>query len=62
MPLKNTFVAVVVGKPIEVPKVEGTPSPEVVNEYLERYCLAVKELFERHKPKYGKPDEFLEIY
>ena len=60
MPLKNTFVAVVVGRPLDVPKVEN-PSNEMVNEYLEKYCTAVHALFERHKRKYAKQEESLEI-
>lgn len=39
-------VAVVVGRPLEVPKVEN-PTPEIVAEYLNRYCQEVEALFHR---------------
>lgn len=35
-----------VGKPLEVPKVEE-PTPEIVAEYLDKYCKEVEALFHR---------------
>lgn len=49
-----------VGRPIEVPRVVD-PGPEVVAEYLDRYCREVEALFHRHKHKYGQPGESIEI-
>jgi hypothetical protein len=61
MPLKNTSLAVVVGPPLEVPRIQN-PSQEVVDEYLDRYITAVTGLFHRHKHKYANsPDERLVI-
>jgi len=48
MPLKHTQVSVVVGKPLPVPKIEGEPAPEVVEEWLQRYCDEVQALFQRY--------------
>lgn len=62
MPLPKTSLSVVVGKPVEVPKVEGVVSEEVVNDTLARYTEALTALFERHKHKYARfPDEYLHI-
>nr|ATB53146.1 diacylglycerol acyltransferase [Nannochloropsis oceanica strain IMET1] len=61
MPLKETQVSVVVGTPLRVPKIEGEPSPEVVEEWLHKYCDEVQALFRRHKHKYAKPEEFVAI-
>ena len=46
MPLKNTQVSVVVGTPLPIPHIDN-PSPEVVQEYLDKYCTAVQDLFQR---------------
>ncbi|TFJ88473.1 hypothetical protein NSK_000047 [Nannochloropsis salina CCMP1776] len=54
-------VSVVVGKPLPVPKIEGEPAPEVVEEWLQRYCDEVQALFQRHKHKYARPEEFVAI-
>ena len=48
MPLKETQVSVVVGKPLRVPKIEGEPAPEVVEEWLQKYCDEVQALFRRY--------------
>lgn len=62
MPLPNTYISVVVGSPIEVPRVEGHVSDELVNATLARYTEALTALFERHKAKYARfPDEYLHI-
>ena len=42
----------VVGRPIEVPQVVD-PSPEVVAEYLDRYCREVEALFHRYVLFFG---------
>jgi len=48
MPLKETQVSVVVGKPLLMPKIEGEPAPEVVEEWLQKYCDEVQALFQRY--------------
>ena len=45
-------MAVVIGSPISVPKVE-TPSDEVVEKYHKAYLEALKKLYEEHKEYYG---------
>lgn len=40
-------VAVVVGRPMPVPKVDN-PTPELVAEYLDKYCKEVEALFHRY--------------
>lgn len=53
MPLPNSTLAVVVGKPMEVPRVES-PSEEQVQAVLEEYSQQVLQLFHRHKGKYAR--------
>ena len=45
----------VIGKPIEVPKLE-TPTKEEVQRYLDAYIAALQALFERHKAAAGCPE------
>lgn len=56
---KRVKVAVVVGKPLEVPKVED-PRDEVVEKYHKLYVEALRKLYEDHKGYYGNGVE-LEI-
>ena len=60
MPKKGTSLAVVVGQPIEIPKVER-PSDEVVAKYHQIYIQEIQNLFDRHKAQYAAPDEYLVI-
>jgi hypothetical protein len=45
-----------VGKPLRVPRVQD-PSPELVQEYLEKYIQALDQLFEERKAAAGYPPE-----
>ena len=45
----------VIGKPIEIPKLEA-PTKEEVQRYLDEYIAALQALFERHKVAAGCPD------
>lgn len=53
-------VVTVVGKPIRVPTIEN-PSAEDVSFWHERYILALTELFDEHKAKYGARDASLTL-
>lgn len=45
----------VIGKPIEIPKLEA-PTKEEVQRYLDEYIAALQALFERHKAAAGCPE------
>ena len=53
-------VTMVVGSPIEVPKVEQ-PSKEQVQQYLDCFIAEMKVLFEKHKASAGYPELQLTI-
>lgn len=51
---RKTPITVVVGKPLACPKVDE-PSTEMVQEYLEKYIVLLKELYETNREKYNDP-------
>lgn len=55
-------LTIVVGKPIEVPKIEGPVPPELVEEYLKKFISSLEGLFENHKAKAGYPNEKLTVF
>ncbi|GAB4815443.1 hypothetical protein N2152v2_002489 [Parachlorella kessleri] len=52
---------IVVGKPIEVPRVYS-PSLEQVHNYLDKFISALQHLFETHKAQADYPQERLVVY
>nr|ATB53138.1 diacylglycerol acyltransferase [Nannochloropsis oceanica strain IMET1] len=48
-------------KPIVVPKVEGEPTQEMIDEYHSLFCQTLVDLFDRYKTLYGWPDKKLLI-
>lgn len=53
-------IHMVIGKPIELPKLEQ-PSKEEVQRYLDMYITALQSLFERHKQAAGCPDLTMQV-
>lgn len=51
---KKTKITVVVGRPVEVPKIEN-PSSEEVQKYLDIYIEELKKLYNENKEKYNDP-------
>lgn len=60
MPKAGTTLSVVVGEPINVPKV-AHPSEDLITKYQQKYIEELQELFDRHKDKYAQPGEYLVI-
>lgn len=53
-------ITIVVGRPIEVPRMDNPPD-EVVQQHLEKFILAMQELFEKHKAACGCEDMTLTV-
>lgn len=47
------------GKPIHLPKIEGTPDPKFVDKIHEEFIEAIVELFDKYKGVYGWADKKL---
>jgi hypothetical protein len=54
-------MCIVVGKPIPAPRMEN-PSPELVQDYLDKFISAVEKLFDAYKAEAGHPEERLLVY
>ncbi len=54
-------ITVVVGKPVNVPKIEF-PTVEDINEYHDKYVAALKDLYDEYNPVYGDPQVKLVIH
>ena len=50
----------VIGKPLPVPKL-AAPTPEEVQEHLQRFIAAMVDLFEKHKAAAGYPNLQLHV-
>ena len=62
LPHSNAELITVVGKPLQLPKIEK-PTREDVTKYHELYMKSLKELFDRNKKKYASnPDGELEFF
>ncbi|KAK0413315.1 hypothetical protein QR680_006731 [Steinernema hermaphroditum] len=62
LPLRRPITSVV-GAPIRVEQVEGEPTQKQIDALHEKYCDALRDLFDEHKTKYGVPDHVhLHIY
>lgn len=51
---KKINVVCVVGKPIDLPRIE-CPSQEQVQKYLDRYIAEIKDLYSQNSEKYNEP-------
>jgi 2-acylglycerol O-acyltransferase 2 len=51
---RRTNITVVVGKPLDFPKIEE-PSKEDCDKYLSQYIKAVEDLYKENAPKYNIP-------
>lgn len=54
-------MTIVVGKPIEVPKVDN-PSDEEVEKYLQQFIAAIQGIWDRHKEETGYAATELVVY
>ena len=62
MPRADTELVTVVGKPLQLPKIER-PSREQVKKFHDQYIAALVDLFERHKRTYAKdPTATLQLF
>ena len=53
-------INVVIGKPIKVDRIES-PSSQEIEDLQNKYCQAVRDLYEEYNPIYGDPKLTLEI-
>lgn len=61
-PIPNPVgLTVVMGEPLEMPRTDGAPTDEMVDQQLERFIQAMESLFHRHRDKTGYPDRALTI-
>lgn len=49
------------GKPIHVPKIEGTPDPKLVDKIHQEFIEEIVALFEKYKVVYGWPNKTLVV-
>ncbi|CAK0852578.1 unnamed protein product [Prorocentrum cordatum] len=57
----RTPVCTVVGAPLDMPRIEGTPTQAQVDEHHARYVAEVERIFAQHKAAAGYPDVQLQL-
>jgi len=61
LPNDDAELVIVVGKPLELPKIEN-PTSEQIDQYHTQFIQALQSLFDKYKDKYAAKDAKLEIY
>ena len=58
---RNKKLHVVVGKALELPRIQ-TPTSKEISKYHAEYCKVLVDLFDRNKGSYGEANSKLEVW
>jgi len=61
IPLKGSKLTIIVGKPLNFPRIPD-PKDEEIEKYQQEYIHSITKLFNHYKHQYGHPDDILEIH